>query len=57
LDKDPKNRIGVNDKDEIKSHPFFSEINWDLLYQRKTKPPIDLVECKRELNSSMTVNN
>ena len=23
----------------IKEHPFFAEIDWDLLYQRKLRPP------------------
>ena len=32
LDKDPKKRIRIND---IKKHPFFKEIDWTLLSQRK----------------------
>jgi serum/glucocorticoid-regulated kinase 2 len=58
LNKDPKNRIGVNSKDEIKKHPFFADIDWDALYRREIEPPINLVECKKELNSSiMNVNS
>jgi hypothetical protein len=55
LNKDPKNRIGVNNKEDIKNHEFFEDIDWDLLYERKIKPPVDLVECKRELNTSVYV--
>jgi serum/glucocorticoid-regulated kinase 2 len=52
LNKDPKNRIGVNSKDEIKKHPFFADIDWDSLYRREIEPPINLVECKKELNTT-----
>ncbi len=27
--RDPSMRLGVNDKLEIKSHPFFKNVNWD----------------------------
>ena len=49
LNRNPKNRIGVNNKDEIKNHEFFADIDWDLLYQRKFNPPINLVDIKQEL--------
>lgn len=29
LEKDPINRIGSNGAEEIMSHPFFKDINWD----------------------------
>ena len=48
LNRDPKNRIGVRNKDEIKSHPFFADIDWDKLLKKKIKPPIDLVSIKKE---------
>jgi hypothetical protein len=28
---DPKDRLGVNGVEEIKAHPFFSNINWQKL--------------------------
>uniref|UniRef100_A0A8C5BYP6 Serum/glucocorticoid regulated kinase family member 3 n=1 Tax=Gadus morhua TaxID=8049 RepID=A0A8C5BYP6_GADMO len=40
LEKDGTCRLGsMNDFDEIKSHYFFSSINWDDLEQRKIPPP------------------
>ena len=52
LNKDPKNRIGVGSKEEIKKHPFFYDIDWERLYKKKIEPPINLVECKKELNTT-----
>lgn len=58
LNKDPKNRIGVsNKKDDIKDHPFFEDVDWKKLYNKEISPPIDLVECKKELNNSHNTNN
>jgi len=36
LSVDPSKRFGI---EEVKSHPFFSRMNWDLLRQKKIKPP------------------
>ena len=55
LNKDPKTRIGVQNKDEIKSHEFFADIDWTKLFQRKIQPPIDLIELKNELNSENSI--
>ena len=55
MSKDPKTRIGVQNKDDIKSHEFFSDIDWRKLYQRKIMPPIDLIELKNELNSDSSI--
>lgn len=37
---DPSERLGFGDADaaEIKSHPFFSEINWDSILEKKVEP-------------------
>ncbi|KAG9508754.1 Microtubule-associated serine/threonine-protein kinase 3 [Fragariocoptes setiger] len=35
LQKDPKERLGTNGAQEIKNHPFFSEISWDDLLRQK----------------------
>ncbi len=40
LQKDKQNRLGVrNDFANIRSHPFFMPINWQLLDEKKIKPP------------------
>ena len=42
LNKNPKQRLGVNDKNEIKRHPFFKSIDWNKLYNREITPPVAL---------------
>lgn len=42
LNKNPKQRLGVQDKNEIKKHPFFKGIDWNKLYNRDIQPPIHL---------------
>jgi serine/threonine protein kinase len=41
LEKDPLKRIGSSDKDaeEIKEDPYFKDINWDDVYNKKNEPP------------------
>ena len=39
LDKNPKTRIGVIDKSEIKNHPFFKNIDWNDVLAKKLIPP------------------
>ena len=41
LTKDPNKRLGANGVEEIKSHPYFEDINWEDLYNKKLKPPFD----------------
>lgn len=53
LNRDPNVRIGVNNKEEIKQHEFFSNLDWDKLSKRKIKPPIDLNEFKAEIKKSV----
>ena len=50
LNRDPKNRIGVTNKEEIKNHPFFNGIDWEKLKRKEIEPPIDLVEIKQNNN-------
>lgn len=35
----PKVRLGRNGAQEIKSHPFFKELDWDALYAKKIPMP------------------
>jgi hypothetical protein len=39
LNRNPKQRLGANGSDEIKSHPWFKDYNWDEVMERKLKPP------------------
>ena len=41
LQKDPNKRLGGNIKDaqEIKEHPYFKDVNWDDVYNKKIIPP------------------
>ncbi|KAI9257652.1 kinase-like domain-containing protein [Sporodiniella umbellata] len=39
LTRDPKDRLGNNGSEEIKSHPFFATIDWRKLNQKKLQPP------------------
>ncbi|KAJ3211351.1 hypothetical protein HDU67_004585 [Dinochytrium kinnereticum] len=39
LNRDPSQRLGSKNAEEIKNHPFFSEINWQKLMGRKYTPP------------------
>jgi len=51
LEKDPEKRLGnENGSEEIKSHPWFSSINWREVAKKKIKPfPPYLYKSKEEL--------
>jgi len=56
LNRNPKERLGAKeDSEEIKSHPFFKDINWDDLLSCKIKlPPI---ECQKiDTSQRVSVN-
>ena len=36
----PSKRLGSKGLEEIKDHPFFSEINWDKLLKKQVKVPM-----------------
>ena len=40
LDKNPTKRLGSNGGAiQIKQHPYFNDVSWDDVMQRKIKPP------------------
>ena len=41
LEKNPEKRLGggLKDAQEIKEHEYFKDVNWDLVYNKKIKPP------------------
>ncbi|KAI9908034.1 hypothetical protein PsorP6_003391 [Peronosclerospora sorghi] len=57
LKRDPAKRLGATDVREITYHPFFGEIDWNLLYNRQMQPlyrpcqftdPIDAANFEEE---------
>ncbi|KAK9239203.1 kinase-like domain-containing protein [Lipomyces kononenkoae] len=53
LNRNPKHRLGfVDDARELKAHPFFADIDWDLLVQKKVPPPF-----KPHLSSATDTSN
>ena len=41
---------GKNDALDIKNHPFFKDIDWEMVFQRKLKTP-EITNAKNELNT------
>ena len=39
LQRNPKKRLGHQGSQQIKSHAFFKDINWDKLYKKEIRPP------------------
>lgn len=48
LNRNPKHRLGSeNDAEDLKRHPFFAQIDWNLLANKKIPPPFKpLVESE-----------
>ena len=60
LCRDPNKRIGVLDKNELKNHEWFKDIDWDKLAKKQIEPPLNLVEMKKRLdhqvNTELKIN-
>ena len=56
LDKDPKRRIGI---EGIKNHPFFTDLDWELIMNKKKQPPVEMVDVREEydLKEKVTFND
>lgn len=39
LDKDEKRRLGANGCEEIMVHPWFKDVNWEMVLSDRKKPP------------------
>ena len=53
LCRDPYKRIGVYDKNELKNHEWFKDIDWDKLAKKQINPPLDLVQLKNKLDNQL----
>ena len=52
LNRNPRHRLGANgDADELKKHPFFSDVDWDALSKKNVVPPF-----KPKLKSELDVS-
>jgi len=49
LHPDPLKRLGVKDKNEIKNHPFFKDVNFDRVLKKECDPPFDMIELTEDL--------
>ena len=53
LNRNPKHRLGANgDAEELKNHPFFNDVDWEALQQKKVVPPF-----KPKLKSVLDTSN
>ena len=67
LERDPSRRLGAgpDDAEEVKRHPFFSDINWDRLAKKSIPPPfkpvvrsdIDVSNFDAEFTSELAVDS
>jgi serine/threonine protein kinase len=54
LKKNPKERLGSKSQEELRAHPFFRGVDWDAVYAKKLKPPVDL-EPEDDLESKKKI--
>ena len=53
LCKDPNIRIGIKNKKEIKTHPWFKNINWDDLLIKNVHPPLNFSLIEKEIEETI----
>lgn len=41
LQKDPKERLGSNGCEEIMAHPWFKDLDWEMIISDRAKPPFE----------------
>ena len=56
LNREPNKRIGLSNKIELKNHPWFKDIDWDMISRKGIKPPINFVLMKKEFDND-DINN
>ena len=39
MDRDPEQRLGARDRNELRNHPFFAGIDWENLERKELTPP------------------
>ena len=54
LARDPKFRLGITSKKEIKRDPFFNGVDWDKLFRKEYLPPILDYEINCNLEVDLT---
>ena len=52
LCKDPNKRIGLKSRKQIKTHPWFQNINWDDVLKKNIKPPLNFSLIKNKTDNS-----
>ena len=52
LEKNPGRRLGKNGVNEIKSHPFFASIYFEMIKNKKVKPPYKPIIFEEEFTSN-----
>jgi len=57
LTKDPETRLGAYDKNALKQHPFFAEIDWNKVYVRELKAPFFEDEQIEHFNRRLKLND
>jgi hypothetical protein len=48
LDRNVKTRLGANNHNDIKNHPFFKNLDWNDVYNKRLTPPSFSVENDEE---------